>query len=208
MTAMSHHKSTSESKSDWPTATLRERISVGLCLTPFQRKLLQKNLQSDLPQQYRQRIEIMLLADLGKSQVQICKALGCCAATVRHWIFMARMGQAHNWNDHPIGRPKAVNDHYLARLRELVSRSPKEFGYAFERWTGGWLSKHLAKELGIKITPQHVNRLLKQMGLSTKGKPIQENESTNLNHPSNRIAIRDLDALEVSDLKSAHFQSL
>jgi hypothetical protein len=48
----------------------------GQCLTPFQRKLLLKSLQTDLRPEYRRRIEIMLLADTGQSQAQICKALG------------------------------------------------------------------------------------------------------------------------------------
>jgi putative transposase len=37
----------------------------GQYLTPFQRKLLQKSIQTDLRPEYRRRIEIMLLADIG-----------------------------------------------------------------------------------------------------------------------------------------------
>lgn len=108
----------------------------GQYLTPFQRKLLQKSLQSDLPEQYRQRIEIMLLADEGKSQTQICQAVGCSQGTARYWITLARAGQAHNWNGFPLGRPKAVNDQYLERLKELVRHNPRDYGYPFGRWTG------------------------------------------------------------------------
>jgi len=42
---------------------------------------------------------------------------------------------------------------YLGRLKELVSHSPREYGYPFQRWTAQWLGKHLAKELGIKVIP-------------------------------------------------------
>lgn len=139
----------------------------GQYLTPFQRKLLKKSLQTDLRPEYRRRIEIMLLADEGCSQAQICEALLCSQETARHWMVMVQTGQAHQWNDRPIGRPKTVNEQYLARLKELASSSPREYGYAFRRWTGQWLSKHLAKELGIEISACHINRLLKQMGLST-----------------------------------------
>lgn len=140
----------------------------GLYLTPFQRKLLLKSLEGDLRLEYRRRIEIMLLADTGQSQAQICEALGCCQETARHWITMAQTGNAHLWNDRPMGRPKAVNEQYLARLKELVSHSPRKYGYPFERWTAQWLSKHLAKELGIKVSNCHITRLLKSMGLSTR----------------------------------------
>ncbi|MBR8835092.1 MAG: helix-turn-helix domain-containing protein [Stigonema ocellatum SAG 48.90 = DSM 106950] len=142
----------------------------GRCLTPFQRKLLQKSLQEDLAQLYRQRIEIMLLTDQGKSQTEICHTLKCCPATVRHWMHIARTGMAHQWQDCPIGRPRTVNEKYLERLKELVSQSPRDYGYSFQRWTANWLQKHLTKEFGIEVSDRHLKRLLKQMGLSTRPK--------------------------------------
>ncbi|BAZ83718.1 helix-turn-helix domain-containing protein [Sphaerospermopsis kisseleviana CS-549] len=108
-------------------------ICQGKFLTPFQRQLLQKNLEQDLPELSRQRIQIMLLADEGKTQTQIRKELGCCPATARHWIHIARSGMAHQWNSSPIGRPKIVNEQYLERLQQLINHSPREFGYSFEK---------------------------------------------------------------------------
>jgi putative transposase len=142
----------------------------GQYLTPFQRKLLLKNLQQDLRPEYRCRLEIMLLADTGQSQAQICKALGCSQEMARYWMVMAQTGNAHHWSNRPMGRPKTVNEQYCDRLKELVSHSPREYGYAFQRWTAQWLARHLAKELGIEISSCHINRLLKQMGLSTRTK--------------------------------------
>ena len=137
-------------------------------LSPFQQKLLQEKLKTNLRPEYRRRIEIMLLADRGHSQTQICSMLNCSHETARYWTYIAVSGDAHKWKDLPIGRPKTVNEKYLNRLRDLVTMSPRDHGYAFQRWTAGWLSKHLAKELGIEVTERHVNRLLKQMGLSTR----------------------------------------
>ncbi len=148
----------------------------GQYLTPLQRKLLLKSLQTNLRSEYRRRLEIMLLADTGQSQSQICKALGCSQETARYWILMAQLGQVHHWNDRPMGRPKTVNEQYCDRLKELVSHSPREYGYPFQRWTAQWLGKHLAKELGIKVSDCHINRLLKDMGLSTR----QRRESAHL----------------------------
>jgi hypothetical protein len=120
---------------------------LGQYLTEFQRQLLKKNLEAATIAEYRQRIKIMLLADEGHTQSQICRILSCSPLTARHWIFMAKSGQAHNWQAQPIGRPKIVTIDYLERLKELVKTSPKDFGYPFSRWTGQWLSKHLAQEL-------------------------------------------------------------
>ena len=160
-------------------------------LTPFQRKLLLKNLENDLRPEYRRRIEIMLMADEGHCQAQICAKLGCSQETARYWIAIARDGKAHQWNDSPMGRPKMITEDYIDRLKDLVNHSPREYGYPFERWTAHWLGKHLAKELGIEVCDRHISRLLKEIGLSTRRKP--ENVATDLPKTKDSgIAIRDL----------------
>ncbi|WP_414577780.1 helix-turn-helix domain-containing protein [Anabaena sp. CCY 9402-a] len=159
-------------------------------LTPFQRKALLKHLQTNLQPEYRKRIEIMLLADMGTSQSQICEKLGCSQEMARYWIGIAEAGLAHKWNERPIGRPKIVNNQYMDRLKELVSNSPRDYGYAFTHWTAQWLSKHLASELGITISDRHINRLLKQMGLSTK--PKNNRPQVTETDPDNNITISDL----------------
>jgi hypothetical protein len=68
----------------------------------------------------------------------------------------------------PVGRPKTIDQTYLDRLKELVSHSPKVFGYGFSRWTAYWLRQHLLTELQIAVSERHINRLLRQMGLSTR----------------------------------------
>jgi transposase len=69
-----------------------------------------------------------------------------------------------------LGRPKIVSADYLDRLRELVSHSPRQFGYPFERWTANCLQRHLGREFDCIVSDRHINRLLKQMGLSTRHK--------------------------------------
>ncbi|WP_013321447.1 helix-turn-helix domain-containing protein [Gloeothece verrucosa] len=178
-----------------------QRPSQGQYLTSFQRKFLQKSLEDQLPDTYRQRILIMLLADEGKSQSQICQHLNCCPATARHWTLMAQTGRAHQWQEHPLGRPKIVNEQYLQRLKELATNSPQDYGYAFRRWTGYWLSQHLQKEFGIEVHQRHINRLLKQMGLSTRGKlqPQQQEFETS---KTAQISIDDLPVNHLSDSSS------
>lgn len=179
-------------------------------LTDFQRRLLKNDLEDkNLSDKYRQRIEIMLLADEGKTQSQICKLLNCSVVTVRHWTLLASMGQAHNWQSSPLGRPKLVNEEYLERLKELLNHSPKEinipgtkYKYSYDRWTVNKLSQHLGKEFGIVLSDRHIRRLLKDMGLSTKpqkDKPEKKNSTTPAN---NRVVINDLD----SDLPQDHLE--
>jgi transposase len=173
----------------------------GKYLTPFQRKLLQKGLEiNNLRPEYQCRIKIMLLADEGLTKAKISKELKCTSETARYWIGQARAGQAHNWQDCPRGRPKIISDDYLARLRELASNSPRDYGYPFERWTGQWLSKHLNTELNIELSSRHVNRLLKQMGLSTRAKSPVTGDSLgrNENIESPKIKLKELSTLSAS----------
>ncbi|MDF5730560.1 MAG: helix-turn-helix domain-containing protein [Rhizonema sp. PD38] len=164
----------------------------GKFLTPFERKMLLESLQDDLPESYRQRIQIMLLADQGNSQTKICQTLGCCPATARHWIHVACTGMAHQWQERSFGRPKTVNEQYLERLKELITHSPRDYGYPFRQWTKNWLHKHLEKEFGIEVSDRHLQRLLKQMGLSTRPKPSNDQETTNEKATGSKILIRDL----------------
>lgn len=170
-------------------------------LTPFQRKALLKSLQGDLQPEYRRRIYIMLLADMGKTQSNICEIVGCSQEMARYWIGIAEVGMAHKWNQRPIGRPKIVSSEYIARLQELVSNSPREYGYAFGDWTAQWLSKHLARELGIKISDRHINRLLKKMGLATRKKNYQQQK--HLEHLENHNL-----AVKIADLQPQNESSL
>ncbi|WP_026082353.1 helix-turn-helix domain-containing protein [Mastigocladopsis repens] len=178
-----HLRKSEEFESDDPAS--------GKFLTPFQRKVLLKNLQTNFQPEYRRRLEIMLLADMGKSQTEICQILGCSQEMARYWIALAQAGLAHKWKEHPIGRPKTVNAEYIQRLQELVNHSPHEYGYSFKCWTAQWLSKHLAKEFGIEISDRHINRLLKQMGLSTKQKRSSSKQATDHTKDSS-ITISDL----------------
>jgi transposase len=174
-------------------------------LTPFQRKVLLKNLQGSLKPEYRRRLEIMLLADMGKTQTQICQRLGCSQEMARYWIALAQAGLAHKWNERPFGRPKMADERYVERLKELVTLSPRDCGYPFGQWTARWLSKHLAKELEIEVSDRHINRLLKQMGLSTKQKPVTLSQSEQSKEASIRIS--DLQSNLQSNLQPSFYWS-
>jgi transposase len=160
----------------------------GIYLTPFQRQLLQENIKEELPSAHRQRLEIMLLTDSGKTQAEICRILGCSTATASRWIQLTKAGLAHNYLDCPVGRPKIVTDEYIESLRGLLQNSPRDCGYPFKTWTISWLSKHLAKEMGIEVSVSHLKRVMRDLGLSTRLKAREEKRSLS----STNILIADL----------------
>lgn len=160
---------------------------VGGYLTQFQREMFEARLSEDLPNSHLKRIRIMLLADEGKTQKQICQFLGCSPSMVRHWMQVARSGTAHQYWQESLGRPKVVTDTYIERLKELIVNSPRCYGYHFPRWTTNFLCKHLNIEFDIELSDSHFKRLLKSLNLSTKQK-----KSVATNSKQGRIFLRDL----------------
>ena len=162
-------------------------------------KLLPEKLPENITPEARRRLEIILRTQLGQSQSQICREVGCSKETARYWMSIAKTGAISSWSENRVGRPRVVNDLYMESLRELVTHSPQQYGYSFQRWTAKWLSKHLAQELGIEISDRHVNRLLKQMGLSTRGNSNSQNRKTK-KKPT--ITIQDLNPNLMSQSQS------
>jgi transposase len=178
----------------------------GKLLSSFQRKQLENKLtQQDISKLLRQRIEIMILADEGKTQSEICRMLGCSATTAGRWTLFARAQFAHQWEEAPPGRPKKVSDEYIQRLQALFHSDPHDFGYPFRRWTASWLNKHLTKELGIELSDRHLSRLLKQLGLSNRPKEPSDETTETPPEQESRISIRNLKGqsnLELMDISS------
>ena len=164
--------------------------SQGIYLTSFQRQMLRDNLDGDLRANHRQRLEIVLLTDAGKTQAEICRNLGCSAATASRWMQLTRAGLAHQYLDYPVGRPKVVTDEYREFLRELLDRSPRDYGYPFKSWTVSWLGKHIAKEKGLVVSQSHLKRVMREWGLSTRKSAQQPPSRSTAN-----ISIGDLSQL-------------
>jgi transposase len=183
----------------WTSSNRAGSNSLGNFLTDSQREMLLESLQEDCPESQRQRIQIMLLADEGITQAEICQILGCCPATARHWIHIARQGMVHQWQDCPIGRPKLVSNEYLQRLKELFYSNPRGYGYGSQHWTLNCLQKHLCEEFGFKVSDRHFKRLLKQMGLSTRRKSSHNGQNRPKSAAEPKIAIADLKKANTAD---------
>lgn len=109
------------------------------------------------------RIQIILLADEGKSQTEICQELKCSQATARHWISMSKSGDVKQWQENVAGPHQKLTSEHIQYLKYLVVRSPREFGYSLEKWTGSSLGEELRKKFGIPASRHLVNRYLKKI---------------------------------------------
>jgi transposase len=165
----------------------------GIYLTPIQRLNLQQKLRSETAKpSYQQRISIILLADEGRSQSEICELLGCGFSTASRWINALQTGV---WQSTSVGRPAVVGDKYINYLQELLESSPRDHGYFVNRWTVHSLNKHLTEKLGVAISDRHLKRLLKDLGLSTLSKPSQSELPRN----GSRIHIADINHNYLAD---------
>ena len=97
--------------------------STGKYLSSSQRQqLLEILTEPNISDVDRKRIQIILFADEGKSQGDIRKLLDCTAATASKWILIAESGKIERWQKYRRGRPSKVDQPYLERLKELVSK--------------------------------------------------------------------------------------
>jgi transposase len=177
-----------------------DKNSEGIYLRPFQRQMLQENIDKELPNSYRQRLEIILLTDNGKTQAEICRIIGCCASTASRWIQLTKAGLAHNYLDCPVGRPKLVTDEYVELLRDLLQHSPRDYGYPFRSWTVSWLGKHITKEMGIEVSESHLRRVMRDLGLSTRSLKTLPSQPENHSAAGASIFIADLP--RIADIQS------
>ncbi len=89
--------------------------------------------------------------------------------TVRRWLQRYLQGGAASLHDVPRpGAPLRVTAEYREALFGLLSRTPGELGLPFSRWTPRRAADHLGAQLGLKISPASVYRLMRQFGAEDK----------------------------------------
>jgi transposase len=108
------------------------------------------------------RALIVLMSAAGQSGEQIAATLGITRRTVTNararWRRNPRTGLQEGRHS---GRPPRANAEYLARLYSVVERDPREFGFAFTRWTAPRHATYLARETGVRMSPVWVEELLR-----------------------------------------------
>ena len=116
---------------------MKPPIFVG-ALSQQERKALEAGLRSKDAFVLR-RSQILLASSRGESPPKIARSLGCGSQTLRNAI--------HDFDERGLGalkagssRPKrtrraAFDEHSAETLREMLHRSPREFGYGTSLWT-------------------------------------------------------------------------
>jgi transposase len=125
-------------------------------------EIIRKEFRRSEEARYIHRLHGVLLVLLGLSTVKAGKLLGDPQRTVAHWV-----GQ---WKTHGLdglkdaekpGRPSALNAKQWQALAGALNKSPKEYGFESETWTGAIVSSLLRKRYGLALSPRQCFRLVK-----------------------------------------------
>jgi len=118
--------------------------------------------------EYRRGMAVLYKAQ-GLSYRGIARALQTDLKGVFRWVKRFREGGVDGLRTRPKpGRRPRIGDAERRLIAETVLKSPRLFGYLKNNWSLRLLAKHLTKELGIKISNQHLWRILHQLGVVHK----------------------------------------
>jgi transposase len=111
---------------------------------------------------YIHRLHGVLLVLLGLSTVKAGKLLGDPQRTVAHWVGQWKAHGLDGLKDaEKAGRPSALDAKQKQALAAALNKSPKEFGFEGETWTGQIVSSLLKKRYDITLSPRQCFRLVK-----------------------------------------------
>ena len=119
------------------------------------------------------RCQVLLASAEGQAPRQIATALGCCVQTVRNTL-RAFHGQGLDCLRQRSSAPKTtravLDDSGRRRLRDLLHRSPRDFGKPTSIWTLA-LAAEVAHAEGLTDRPvsiELIRQALKRLGVSWK----------------------------------------
>jgi transposase len=133
------------------------------------------NAQFPTPHDWREgrRLRAWTLHEQGWKQREIAAALGVTEGAVSQWLTRARAeGVAALRKRKSPGAPPKLARAQVAQLPALLARGAPAFGFRGDVWTGARIAAVIETHFGVRYTPAHVGRLLRQLGW-TPQRPIQ-----------------------------------
>ncbi|MEM6282415.1 MAG: IS630 family transposase [Chloroflexota bacterium] len=119
------------------------------------------------------RIRAWELYQQGWKQSDIAEALGVANSSVSRWLKRAKAEGLSGLKRRPGGGPKKrLTDDQLAQLPGLLEQGAEAYGFRGDVWNRPRVAEAIYQTFGVRYTPTHVGRLLKQMGW-TYQKPQQ-----------------------------------
>jgi len=130
------------------------------------KSLLERAVSAEDPHLRRRFLALHFVAS-GDSGVTAAEKAGRCRAQVAKWVrkFNESGPQAlvSGWQGNP---GKALAAPELDRLKEAVSKPPREVGLRVGGWTAGLAAAFVERTFGKRLHPETVRKYLKSLGLS------------------------------------------
>lgn len=141
-------------------------------------------------EEYRRCLAVFLRAQ-GMPNQDIAAMLGVAKRSVERWIKAYRAhgiaGLRHR--PHPGNRPRIAPDQKKTIIK-VALQSPRAFGYLKNEWSVRLLSRHLTRELGIKISKTHVWEILRELRIAYK-RPKAVVKSPDPDHEEKARIVKD-----------------
>lgn len=119
-------------------------------------------------EEYRRCLSVLLRAR-GVHPRDVAETLGVTRRSLERWVKAYRAdGVAGLRSRKRPGRRRRIDEAQRRRIVEVALKGPKAFGYLKNEWSLRLLSRHLTRELGIKISRAHVWRILHDLGIVYK----------------------------------------
>jgi transposase len=105
----------------------------------------------------------------GKSQSEVARQLGVTRGNVHYWWKEYKEKGASTFKPHcSPGRPQRLDADQKKQLREMILDGPLAHGWKTDLWTTTRISNLIKKKFGVSYHPDHVGRILHQLGFSWK----------------------------------------
>ena len=107
------------------------------------------------------RIQGVALLKQGISVAKVASQVGVSRQTVYNWI---KRGYGENAKIKPGGRPRKLTEKQRAKLRAILDKNPKAFGFQADNWTGERIAKAIEQTFGVHFNPKSIPQMLRNWG--------------------------------------------
>lgn len=126
-----------------------------------------KGQKRDFNSLQRRRLRAAVLFDKGLAPAEVARQLGVSCQSASRWKnAWAKGGRSALKKTPKAGRPPRLKPKDLPVLKRALKAGPGEHGFPTELWTTGRVAQVIKNLFGIQYHPDHVGRLLGQIGWS------------------------------------------
>jgi transposase len=105
----------------------------------------------------------------GRTVISMAKALDIDRSAITKWLAWYNAEGAEGLRTTPLpGRAPRLTDEQREQVARVVEAGPPASGFRSGVWTGAVVGQWIAREFGVHYHPQHIPRLLHQLGFSVQ----------------------------------------